>query len=144
MALDMYDNVDPHEDGRGDQRQTARDWGRMERFNYIGKGDNGLCRLRFVHDDPPRFPSQAKRTTNVAVCDDPDVAAEIARRWNGWGSKCEKVSVLRSMLLDFVQITEQAVSRVEIANAEGDSILSAWLLDANRLLKEAANDPRIA
>lgn len=124
-------------------QQTARDWPRMERFNYIGKGDNGLCRLRFVHDDPPSFPAKEKRTTNVGICDDPDVAAEIARRWNGWGAKCEKASVSRAMLFDAAQIIEHAIARVEIANTEGDPILSAWLGDAKRFLESVVNDPRL-
>lgn len=115
----------------------------MERFNYIGEGNNGLCRLRFVHDDPPSFPAKEKRTTNVGVCENPDVAAEIARRWNGWDAKCEKVSVSRALLFDAVQLIEQAVARVEVANTEGDPILSAWLGVAKRFLKYVVDDPRI-
>ena len=30
------------------------------------------------------------------------------------------------------------IARVEIANIEGDSILSAWLIDAKKLLKETS------
>lgn len=59
------------------------------------------------------------------------------------GAKCEKASVSRTMLFNAAQIIEQAVARVEIANTEGDPILSAWLGDAKRFLESVVNDPRL-
>lgn len=38
---------------------------------------------------------------------------------------------------EIVILMEQAIARVELANAEGDPILSGWLADAKRVIQNA-------
>lgn len=115
---------------------TMRDeqgWRRMERFGLIGETE--LRRIRFVGGDG--FPLNGD-----VVCANGEIAGEVCRRWNDWPRKCKSASVLRASLIEAMELLARAAKRVEIANAEGDPILSAWLADAKHLVDSVANDPR--
>ena len=53
-------------------------------------------------------------------------AIEIAHRWNAYP--------------DLLEVLHAAVLRVELANSEGDMILSAWLPDARAALAKARGE----
>ena len=48
----------------------------------------------------------------------------------------DKNALLLAHSMDMLDTLKAAVARVEIANLEGDPILSAWAIDARKLIKD--------